>query len=371
MSTAHAFPIPAERVRFFQDHQACREHVIKQRDAEKYEIGGSLIGLIIGLKPFGRTAWHAYVELNPHYDMPVPDERLQAIFDRGKEWEPIVLDKYRRVTGNRVVNDHFDHLIEDLTIEEMPGGQVVQVEGPEPWMVATPDAFVANDNDGWGGGEAKTSTDGSYWGESGQVIEEWGPEWEEVVPSSYACQCYWYMLCTGMPYWDLSVMISRAGDFPELRWYRLLAHDQTMSEIHEKVAEWRYKHLIEGEPPDIDESDAARQFLIRRFPGPGPGQPKVVREADADEIALIAEYKHWKNTEAEAKARKEDYRNQITMRIGDDYGIQYGPGKKKALWMPTAGRTSINAARLQERWPEAYDDCAVPGEPTRRFRVFG
>ena len=373
-------PFNPDRIRGFDSHATWLEHRHEARRAGRYEIGGSVVPMILGMRPFGKTEFDAWWKLQPDNEEPGRDNDAMA---RGRRWENRVIEDYAEATGFDVVHERYDALFYDSTPDRLgcpgtifrrwptkdPPWDILQVAGDEPWQQATVDGVVW-DGEVWGGLEAKTATNHSHWTrESGVVIATWTEECEELLPKNYAAQVYWYLGCTKLPWWDVAVMLPRAGDFPELRHLRVMYDAEHIDTMFQIVGEWRQRHCIDGVPPDLDHSVSARDFLVERYEGP-KGNYKPMRTAAEDEAAMLTRYR-----EAKAEAARLDeeigvLRNQITMRIGDDYGLSFGPGgKHKAIWYRSAGRQSIDIKRLKEEYPDVAADCLRPGTPNRIFRV--
>jgi len=350
------FPLKAEKMELFETHEDWLK-ARRQAQAEgRFEIGGSVIAQIMGLQPFGKTEWDAKVGLSPQYVEHQEAMEEDPVFERGRVWESRVLDEYERLTGH--IRNQAD--------------SIIQVTGREPWQRATVDDLVIDETLGFGVLEAKTSIQPWLWGkESGVVIDEWGEEYNHIVPAYYACQAYWYLDVTELPFCDIAVMLPKHGDFPETRWYRLMRDEETQEEIFSLVSEWRERFLINDEMPDLDASKAARRFLARRFPGETAKKTKSMRPANTEEKDLIDEYLAARGIEERARAEKERLVAEITMRIGDDYGLKFGPhGKHKAIWFPKKGRASIDKKAIERDHPGLLEDYTTRGDPSRSFRVY-
>jgi hypothetical protein len=245
---------------------------------------------------------------------------------------------------------------------------VLSVVGPESWAVVTPDGFVQHGLPlSVGGLEVKTDREASHWGAEFSVIERWTEEAGALVPPMYACQCYWSMYACELPYWDLAAMVPKAWGLPQLRWHRLMRDRAVEDVMVSKLGEWREKHLVRGDPPDIDDSAECRGFLQKLHPGPPKGL-KPMRGATEIEEGLVHEWIYAQRRRDEAKGEADRLSNQLQECIGDLYGLHTKHGK--LIYYQNPGRRTADMDRLEREFPDAYAACAREGEPYRVLKSY-
>lgn len=311
--------------------------------------GASDIAAILKINP-DRSEWDVYAKrmLGPAH---VP-RALRKIYRRGHREEPRILEDYNEATGDEYI--HLQNLI---------------VDGPYPVSVS-PDAFIRCHDMGnaWGNAETKTDRSGARWGRSGTLIERWTPEARKIVREDYAAQAYAQMLGTGLPYTRLIVR----RDMDDLRWYTLMADKDIQSRMHERVAEWWERHILQGVPPDPDGSKACLQAQAKIY-GAGNERQKQKRPATPEEIALAMAAYQASEAEKAAEKQKNEFRSQLAKSIGDDYGVEWvGPDGRvsSVIYIDKQGRWTVDTDKLKFEHKEVYDAVAVQGPPQREIHLY-
>lgn len=307
MSASPAIPIDRNRVEVLPDRDAW----LASRGKD-HRIGGSDVARILGRSEYGGP-WSLWVERMRRQGGRQDTKDTK----RGRDFESHVLNVYGKDYGVAV------YLPRSVFAPRHPKAEVV-IHGEQSWMVATPDAFVLDlSRTGlWGGGEAKTSVLPDLWGSSCEIFK-WELGCEGLLPIEYALQVYWYLEATGLPFYDLCVMVISFG--LEIRRYRFYRDEEVQSRLVDRVGEWRERHLIRGESPDPTGESACRDWLGTRFP-----PSKALRDPTLDERALAEEWIMLKQRMDKDKQRAAQLENLLLLGIGDAGGLILEPGNKAA-----------------------------------------
>lgn len=239
-------------------------------------IGSSDVATILGVGPSEddeprKSPWDVLLRLRgeARRDRPSRESR------RGVALEPQVLRAYARATGREVRPTR-------------PHSLWVRDE----WASATPDAL-----DELGVVEAKTDRNPWRWGAE-TTIERWTREAGEHVRADHYLQVAHQLYVLDLPVGHLAVLLPGEDPFlPELRVYRIERDRELEERLVDRLSTWWDTHVIDGEPLDLDGSDAASVALAQTAASGG------TRLATAEEVALAATYatardlaKHWEAT---------------------------------------------------------------------------
>lgn len=250
--------------------------------ARRSGLGGSEVSTLVGL-----TRYESPYELwlDKTGQIPLVDEAPSEAAEMGTLLEPIVRDRFARLHG--------------LTVEL--AGTYRSVEWP--WMFANPDGICS---------------DGA--GYEGKTCSQWlAHQWKDGQAADHAeLQAQWGMAVTGLPAWHVAVLIG--GQHNE---YRLVERDDDLIGVLVDVGRrfW-HDHVLTGEPPAWDGSEAAVQYLTERYPTAGVGTIADVDQDERDEIARLRE----KTMAAEkaAKADSEALKNRVRDLIGESEQLMCG-----------------------------------------------
>jgi hypothetical protein len=188
---------------------------------------------------------------------------------RGSEWEPLVLDWYRRHHGREVW---------------APIARVVHPDAP--WLRPSPDGFTLDSHPGLIEVKCPRLRDG--WGKDGSVAET-TEEAAALAPIGYVVQVYAQLAATGLPWCDL---VACWGP-QDTRTLRIIAQPEYQARLLRDLAWWRELHLVRGETPEIDASDACGGWLARLA-------PEGVRDATPEEAAEAVEIRQLRKDGEEA-----------------------------------------------------------------------
>lgn len=262
---------------------------LKQRQSH---IGGSDVAAILGLSRW-RTPFDIYLSKTTPVD---EKEEEPKYFVRGRFLEGAIAewyaDKFKVTLAHR---DPFNMIV-----------------GPESWMAANPDATVLPGNGVAEeyGLECKSTRSEDGFGKSGS----------DILPVEYQLQGHWYMACTGFKRWDFAVFFTISDEF---RWYTIERDDDVLKNIVDRCRDWWDEHIVAGNPPPIDWSDSASEYLRSKFPVP----KSPLREAMTAEISLSNQI-HDLQDEISAKEKElKAMKNRLIESIGDAEGFVWGGGR--------------------------------------------
>jgi predicted phage-related endonuclease len=275
---------------------------------DEHRIGGSDVAAILGVSRFAGP-WDLYAERVLGIKREATAAR-EADFRRGNLLERYVLEEYAHRTSHSVHHaDEIVHLVDD-------------------WRVGSPDA-LATDLDGVRGGvEAKTSRDAHEWGEDGAEIADYERDGgASIVPPYYALQVYWYLDLSGLPWWDVAVLLP----WYEVRAYRIWRDEALQARIVAQVSAWRRRHLVEREAPDLDASEACKRAMEAKYQAAREAArtAKRVAIAEGDAVELVERYVANAEAEKAAKVEKDLAANRLRQITGEAglYGLAHPSGR--------------------------------------------
>lgn len=317
-------------------------------------IGASDAAKVLGIGPY--DCWSFWARKR---DADVVEAEDTVATRRGKHMESAVLGFYGDESGNDV--------IQPGAYFGQPGHLVTLANINFPWLRESPDAFARDCEGELGHVEAKSAADGTTWTrEKGIVIDRWEKGSESLLPPHYAIQAYVQLAVTELPWNDVCVLLMKSE--PELRWVRLLRDESTQSAIVKALAAWREKHLIQGEPPPIDGSEACNRYLARHFT---PAEKRAPRIATPEEARKMRRIDRRRTYIAAAKKQIDVYTNELVVSAGaeklvirDEKNSPYGQVQY------VAPRTTIDASKLEQEFPEAYKACSRTSKPSAWFATY-
>lgn len=269
-------------------------------------LGGSEVSTLVGL-----TRYESPYELwlDKTGQVPVVDDAPSEAAEMGTLLEPVVRDRFAR--------------LHNLTVALAGTYRSRQW----PWMFANPDGICS---------------DGA--GYEGKTCSQWlAHQWRDGQTADHAeLQAQWGMAVTGLPAWHVAVLIG--GQHNE---YRLVERDDDLIAVLVDVSRrfW-HEHVLTGEPPAWDGSDAAVQYLTDRYQ---LGEADTIADIDIDERDEIARLRE--KTAAEVKAAEAAgaaLKNRVRALIGDREQLMCGDAVV-ATWKNTG---QFAAKRFVEQQPE-------------------
>jgi len=248
--------------------------------ARRLGIGGSDIGAIAGLCPF-KSAFDVWLEKTGQRE---PRGDTAASY-WGKALEDVVARRYSEETGH------------ELTI----GSQMVHPE--RDWHRGNPDRLAAAVCHLI---EIKAA--------GIRQAHRWGEPGTDEIPEEYLAQVQWYLaLLPGYEVADIPVLI--AGN--DYRVYTVARNERLIGALVEIGERWWRDHVVGGKPPAIDGSEAAREYLARRYPR--ELAPLLQSTPAIEEIAQ--RLRAAKERRAQAAVEEELAGNELRALIGEAEGI--------------------------------------------------
>lgn len=247
-------------------------------DARRKGLGASDIPALLGLSSFTSpwSLWADKVGLLPS------DEQTERQ-ELGHDLEPILAKRFTRRTGLYIA-----------------GEQALITSQEHPWAMATVDGFVIP-------GPDRNHIDDAI------GVAEWksdgGPigTWRNGVPERIQAQIQWQLYCSGLP-------TAWAGVFHSgfrFEVYEVPRDDEDITFILERAERFWTEHVMTGEPPPIDGSDATAAAIASIYPQHEAG--KAV-ELDPTDLQLRDVTKELVKMHKEHLAEVE---NRIRERLGD------------------------------------------------------
>jgi putative phage-type endonuclease len=265
-------------------------------------IGGSEVAAII-LAPEDRPRWCS--PINVWLDKKgMAEHRENNAMRAGKRFERTILEMYSDQVGQPIeFADHWAFL-----------------RDPELHLLgASLDAR-------WAAGDRRPVDaknirykDGSKWGDAGS----------EQMPLYYACQLTVQMMVTGTEVSDLAVLFSGQ----DLENFHAYYDPETAAIIRERVAVWWERHIVQGHQPEMDGTDAASDYLRKRF---ARATDRTV-EPTQQVLDLIRQRREAYAAEQAAKLVRQEAENKIKAFMGDAQAI---PGL--CTWKNNRGSTEVN-----------------------------
>lgn len=180
-----------------------------------------------------------------------------------------------------------------------------------PWARCTVDGFVTHDpNQDNGGIPVDAPLPDPFATTQFKTDARYG--WPDGPPANYRAQCIWEMGVTGMRHCFLAVMF---GGFRfevfDIPWDDDVQADWDL--MFTTAERFWFDHVVTGEPPPVDGSDATTDALADVYPDHQPGV-----EVELDGLAdLIVERDDLKDRAKATKARLAEIDNTIRARFGD------------------------------------------------------
>ena len=192
-----------------------------------------------------------------------------------------------------------------------------------PWQAARPDGHWI-DGQGLHLLEIKTTRD--WYG------------WDDGPPPDYRFQVLWQQwVAAGMP-WNVPLVDSHLIAYcpmgEDFRDFQLAWDEKTQrraANLSRMATEWWERHIIGGEPPEVDAHAATRDALRQVYARP----TRTYLEPTPHLSALVADFRAAKEAADAAKGPFELARNRLVAAIGDAAGIDglctYSAGKARRL----------------------------------------
>lgn len=197
--------------------------------------------------------------------------------------EPVPADEPsptpRMQMGQRIERWILECAAEDLGGELAPGEP--QEHPDEPWMRCSPDGWLIR--------EGQVEAEGI----EAKLVVRGEAAWSgEAAPPWCTIQAAWCAMVTDAPRWHMVAYLPLAG---RLAYYIYERDAATEGRLRELARAWWARHVVGGEPPEVDESADAAAWLAAHHTG---GE---ARTASADEAEVIADWRAAVDAAAEAR----------------------------------------------------------------------
>lgn len=256
-------------------------------------IGGSEIAAILGMDA-NRDPFSVYCDKLGLLEKSQPNTRMRW----GKLLERAIVQGYSEQSG--IATEWCDATIQ---------------RPDRHWHLYTPDAFaVGVDGDltrRIGGVDAKNV--------SFDRVDLWGDPGSDDVPANILLQLQWYCSGADLPWWDAAALFG--GN--DLRIYRVHRDAEIESAILESAEQFWKMHVLARIPPDIGRTQAASEYLKKRF----PKNVEPLRTATDEERELLAAVKSADERWTEINALCETLDNRLKLSIGAGEGLLDGPAR--------------------------------------------
>jgi putative phage-type endonuclease len=278
-------------------------------------IGSSEIGAVAGLSPY---AGPMAIFLSKRGLVEPASFESEHLF-WGSALEPVIRHRYERDR--------------DVTVELV--GTLRDRE--HDFVVGTPDGIVPHDC------AIEIKTVGT------RSREIFGAPGTGEIPPWYAAQCAWILRLVDLPRCDVPVLIG--GN--EYAVYHVERDLEFEAMLLETAREFWERHVLTGEPPPLDASDATRRYLDRRF----PRATQALREANEVERRLLDRYRRIRDALDKLDAEKRTVEAELKAAIGEAAGVTGDFGT--ARWSEVAGAVS---------WKSVVEELAPPPELVEKHR---
>lgn len=287
-------------------------------------VTGSEIAAVAGLSPW-RTPLEVWLTKTGQAE-PQPDN---PDMERGRRLEPALRDWLADRRGYQI---------------RLPG----TLRDPEHELViATPDGAAYRDGVLEAAVEIKAPRTSRDWEDPDQV--------PDGIPIHILPQVIWEMRVLQVHVADVAALLDG-----QLRVYRVAYDDQLFHMLLARAkAFWRYVEL--REPPPLDGSDAAREYLTRRYPRPTAD----IRPASLRAEELAHELRRLESAQKKTDAEIERLRNLLRLEIGDAEGIRGTFGT--ITWRARKDSETIDVKRLRTECPDVAEKYSITRPGGRVF----
>lgn len=258
--------------------------------ARRTGLGGSDASTLVGLNKH-ESRIELWEDKSGH--LPLVDEQSEEA-EMGTLLEPTVRERFARV-----------HDLEVRLVGMLRSSRW-------PWMLANPDGLCS---DGYGF-EAKTCS----------IFK--AELWADGQTADHAeLQAQWCMAVTGLPAWHVACLIAGQRNV-----YRIVQRDNDLiADLVQIGRDFWHNHVLTGQPPAVDGSDACTAFLTAHYPQVLAEDAIEIDPVTRDELVLAKEATA--QAEKDAAAAHAEVKNQARQLIGSHLRLECD-GDVVATWAP-------------------------------------
>lgn len=250
----------------------------EQREMRSAGIGSSEVAAVCGLNPW-RSAHDVWLLKRGLADE-TSEENVRTRM--GLRVEAAIADEYQLETGTELA--HWG-----------------TAQGPEPWMLATPDRAVF-------GARRLVEIKNVGW----RSAFHWGSE-DDAIPDYYRPQVEWQMLVCDADETDVAAWLGGS----EFRIYRIKRNRELGKAIANVCRRFWFDNVLGNVPPPVDGSEGARRMLAKLY----PKDEKPLMVATAEMNSLAERLAATKADLAVVEEKKAYLENKFREVIGDAAGI--------------------------------------------------
>ena len=278
-------------------------------ERRKHGIGGSDIGAIMGVSVF-KTALDVYCDKLGLVEQSEPSFAMRM----GNRMESVIRDEYLLQNENEIYLDHTEDpdmksiIVTDGIYYYHPDGIINEVFPHKYLHKVSPCNYIGL----W---EAKYSTRYDAWGMTA-----------EEVPLEYQYQVQWGMMCSDLPYCDLSLIIGR-----EYRQFRIKRDDKLIKQLKTAVDKFWNDYVLKSTPPPPSDKKSDEELLRALYADEGStitADVEIVELADEflglkDEIGRLGDVQQGIRNKIEAKMQT------ANLCMSDYFKISWKQSKEK------------------------------------------
>jgi putative phage-type endonuclease len=155
-------------------------------------------------------------------------------------------------------------------------------------------------------------------------VHKFGEPGTDQVPDYMALQAQWQLLGVRMQgntidFCDIAALFGGNN----LRIFTIEFNEKIAQDLHESARSFWDRHVVANDPPSLTDTDAARAYLMRRWPKANGN----LRQPTHDELVAVKEFDYYRSVAKGATAKKEALAIQLKALIGDSDGFLWDAGK--------------------------------------------
>ncbi|MEI2368289.1 YqaJ viral recombinase family protein [Niallia circulans] len=310
---------------------AINENAIPTKEMSRHDwllartkgIGGSDAGIILGLNKY-RTAFELWLEKTGQV---VPAEISNEAIYWGNEMENVVAKEFEKRTEKKVRRSNYMYSHPDY-----------------PYIMANLDRMVVGESAIL---ECKTA--------SAYLAKEWEAD---EIPATYLVQVQHYLGVTGKEKGYIAVLVG--GN--KFIWKEIERDEELIHMIFEAERHFWEHHVQQGNPPELDGSSAAEQYLKEKYDKAEKDKEIIL---PADYKSLLEQYEKIKSDEKLVKTAKTEIENKIKAELKD---AETGIVDSYIVSWKNQVQNRVDTKTLKEKYPDVYKNVLKPSS-FRKFAV--